>query len=99
MPCSPCLSSLVVLAVKISKSFKMLAQLLGALGSPSETLPHCKGLVSCALSPRQLVQDLYVLPVLLPLLSKMYQGRGMGEGFEGHPVRDVLADSTGRMAV
>lgn len=39
-----------MLAVKICKSLKMLAQLLCALGSRSKELSHCKGLSSCALS-------------------------------------------------
>lgn len=39
-----------MLAVKICKSLKMLAQLLRALGSPSKELSHSKGFFSCALS-------------------------------------------------
>lgn len=40
-----------MLAVKICKSLKILAQLLRAVGSPSEELSHCKGFFGCALSP------------------------------------------------
>lgn len=39
-----------MLAVKICKSLKMLAQLQCALGSSSKELSHCKGFLSCALS-------------------------------------------------
>jgi len=86
-PVAWCLSSLVVLAVKISDSLKMLAQLLCALGSPSKGWCHCKGFLTCALSLLLVQLGKCVCSpqnrVLFLWLSGLYWGHGKVDGFRG----------------
>lgn len=76
-----------MLAVKICKSLKMLAQLLCALGFPSKELSHCKGFFSCALSLLLVQIGKYMCSLqtrmLFQLLCKMYWGHGKVNGFRG----------------